>query len=234
MKSDIVDYSIEGMPIRKLDIAWAIDDVKSSLDLKTTTGECSNFLIEQLANHHCRIPQIFGSKLLLVDIHAIYDQIGFLEGAKLNRSAPTKKTKIFTEGPLKGLWQKHWFQASFIFQNLSNENQRHGSNLIFENLRKNFNNKIPYGQTINDKMAGILSQASVFNAYETRAKQKRHKNEGRLTGEWIIYAKSKGRNIYLTLATHDEDQQTIFSRCNPAENGFSELREKSPFKLSNS
>jgi len=42
---------------------------------------------------------------------------------------------------------------------------------------------------------------------------------GRLTGEWIIFAKHEGKRFYLTVALHGEDDASIHERivkwCQP-------------------
>jgi hypothetical protein len=37
----------------------------------------------------------------------------------------------------------------------------------------------------------------------------RRRNEGKMTGEWIIYAQREGRNFYLCLAKHDDGDEKI-------------------------
>jgi len=61
------------------DLDRAAQDVREWLRLKTTTGACSAGFICQLAEHLCRIPQSFGGRPLLVDVHAVFDEIGALD-----------------------------------------------------------------------------------------------------------------------------------------------------------
>jgi hypothetical protein len=50
-----------------------------------------------------------------------------------------------------------------------------------------------------------------------------------MTGEWIVFAKANGGNIYLTLARYDETNEVVFSRCSPAAQEFPELASLAPF-----
>ena len=34
----------------------------------------------------------------------------------------------------------------------------------------------------------------------------------RMTGDWIIFAKREGRNFYLGLGTHDDDDEALYQR----------------------
>ena len=48
--------------------------------------------------------------------------------------------------------------------------------------------------------------SAVVGLYAERSRDQR------LTGEWIVYARHEGRNYYLCLARHDEEDATIFDR----------------------
>jgi hypothetical protein len=54
------------------------------------------------------------------------------------------------------------------------------------------------------------------------------RKQSRLTGEWIVFAKANGRNIYLTLAGHDESNEAVLSRCSLAPEEFPELASLAP------
>jgi hypothetical protein len=171
---------------------------------------------------------MFGHRLLLVDVHAVFDQIGELEKAPFTRVAPTKPAKPFTAGPLKGLWRKHWFQASFLVTNVLNETEKYGEMLIRKHLNSEFGRDRWIGELITEKLAGKLVHAMVDGALSHRlggAERKR----SRLTGEWIIFAKANGRNIYLTLAGHGETNEAVLSRCSLAPEEFPELASLPPF-----
>ena len=54
-------------------------------------------------------------------------------------------------------------------------------------------------------MIGFLAHEIVIGGYHNRS------DRGRLTGEWIVYASQNGRNTYLTLGIHGDDD-AIFGR----------------------
>jgi hypothetical protein len=203
--------------------------VAELLALKLTTGRCAAALIGVLAGHWCRMPQMLGGRPLLIDIHAVADQIGALENAPLSRAAPTKPAAEFTAGPLKGLWHKHWFQAGFMIKNLIDENEKSGLGLIHRRLRKHYSGVKFDGKPIDETDVKLLAHAAVFDALDYRAGNARRGAKPRLTGEWIVFAKSQGRNIYLTLGSHDESNEAILQRCLPGVREFPDLECTQPF-----
>jgi hypothetical protein len=224
----IIGETCEGQEVSCAKIEAAAKDVKEWLKLKMTSGSCSTGLVCQLAGHYCRMPQMFGNRLLLVDIHAVFDQIGKLEKAPLTRAVPTKPAEPFTAGPLKGLWHKHWFQAGFLVTNLLNETEKHGDMFIRKHLNAAFGHDRWVGELMTEKLAGQLVRATVDGALSYRSGSAGRK-QSRMTGEWIVFAKANGRNIYLTLGGHDETDEAIFSRCSPALQEFPELALLAPF-----
>ena len=224
----IVATNNEGQDVSWAQIKSAADEVRDRLALKVTSGSCSTGLIYQLAGHHCRIPQWFGDRYLLVDIHQVYDQVGELEKTPLTRAAPTNRAKPFTAEPLKGLWHKHWFQADFLVANLLNETQKNGEMLIKRRLDQVFGRDSWEGQLLTKELAGQLADATVNGALNYRSGHS--KKSSRLTGEWIVFAKGRGgRNIYLALAGHRETNEAIFNRCALAPKEFPELSSTPPF-----
>ena len=109
----------------------------------------------------------------------------------------------FKHPPLKGFWKKHFFQTSFMGRNLMNEwkmeNPRSGK---FDNLHRTLN------KTTKDplQLSAMLAHNFVMDGFEKRSR------EGRLDGEWIIFAKHEGQNYYLTIAFHNEGDEVIFER----------------------
>ena len=224
----IIGKTCEGQDVTWAKVEAAAKDVREWLDLKMTSGSYSTGLVHQLAAHYCRIPQVFGNRILLVDVHAVFNQIGELEKATLTRVVRTKPAELFTVGPLKGLWHKHWFQASFLVTNLLNETQKHGEMLIRKHLNAEFGRDRWIGETMTEKFAGRLVHALVNGGLSHRSGSAARK-PSRLTGEWIIFAKTRGRNIYLTLAGHDETNEAVLSRCALALKEFPELASLEPF-----
>ena len=129
---------------------------------------------------------------------SIIDEIKNLEG-----DGPQQQTKPASEFKgvhLKGLWHKHFFAAnlSLITHNISN--QLAGGKLgklvgdIFDP------NKSP---VVTKEMIGELSHRVVVESLEDRA------SDGKLTGEWIVFAKHQGQNYYLCLTTHESGDENI-------------------------
>lgn len=197
--ADIVGYSTEGEPVTFEDVMLAAREVTELFSLKVTTGRCAKTLIAQAAGHWCRLEQRFGERSLLVDVHAVADQIGALERAPMSRAAPTKPATMFT-GALEGLWHQHWFQAGFVIENLLQESERAAVGLIYRRLRDYYGRKKFYGKPIDEIDIKLMTHAMVFDALNWRAGNGKPGIQGRprLTGEWIVFAKSNGSNIYLT------------------------------------
>lgn len=223
-----VGITTEGKTVSWSDISDAVRDVREYLALRLTTGACAARFLYDLAGHWCRMPQSFGGKPLLVDVHAVIDQIGEMERAQNSRAMPTKAASRF-DGPLEGLWHKHWFQAPFMPRNLANEMEKHGESLIVRRLIERYGRDGWDSRTIDTEMVGLLAEASVFGALEHRAGNTGRGATSRLTGEWIVFARAGGRNIYLTLGGHEEPNQAILDRCLPAVREFKELAITEPF-----
>jgi hypothetical protein len=223
----IIGQTPEGKAVTWADIEQAVATIEKWLTLKLTTGTCAKGLIYQLAGNYCRIPQRFGSRWILADVHAVLDQIALMENAPLTRAVTTKPAQPL-RGDLKGLWHKHWFQASFIATNLLNEMDKNGEMLLRKFLNAKFGRQGWQGQTITESLAGELAHVSSDGALSHRAGHDRQKSS-RLTGEWIVYAKAARRNIYLALAGHTETDADILERCRYVPNEFPELRGEPPF-----
>lgn len=225
----VAGETIEGDAVSWSQIHAATDYVREWLHLKLVRGACAGGLIHQLAGHWCRMPEQFGSFPIVVDVHAVMDQIGTLEGAPMTRAIETKPPERFDTGPLVGLWHKHWFQASFMLHNLMNENEKNGLSLFYRELNLQFPRKEWVGQQIDKRMTQLLAHASVDQAFRHRRGAGKRAGQSRLTGEWIVYAQLGGKNYYLTLAGHGEDKVQIFGRCAPAIDEFPELSQLEPF-----
>lgn len=226
---DLIGHSAEGQPVTWGEIENAVRELREWAALKSTTGQFSTYLLYQLAGHWCRMPQPFGAHHLLVDVHEVLNQIGLMERAPLSQAAPTKKAEQFTNGPLVGLWHKHWFQASFIPRNLLEENEKYGVQLLYRALNARFGKDGWEGKTVDKEVIWLLTSATVDGALENRAGRLCPGKRSRLTGEWIVFAQCKARRIYLTLAGHDDDQSEVLKRCMIAVREFPELAHQLPF-----
>lgn len=167
--------------------AWALRDVRDWLDLKMRTGRYASGFAAELAAHMMSRHY---------SVHAIYDEIGILEGADA-RPSTTKPATPFVRPPLVGLWHKHHHQAQFLPKNLLQELYRPGT--VEAACAPHL------GRTV-EEAAGAIAYELVIGAYTRRAA------ESRVTGEFIVYApQPDGSNLYLTLGSHG-DYAAIRSR----------------------
>lgn len=160
----------------------ALVGIHAWLNLKRGTGRYAHgFLVEMAINSMSR----------LFHIHAIYDEIGKLEGIDTIPSMTKKPRQM--RAPLRGLWHKHYFQASFIPHNLSNEAEKMSRDGRWEAMIAPH-----YGKFLHE-VIGQISHEMVIGAYERRARDRR------ITGEFIVYEpQADGSNYYLTLGKHGE------------------------------
>jgi hypothetical protein len=110
----------------------------------------------------------------------------------------TKAATPFKRPPLLGFWHKHFFQAKFLLKNLRNEWSP--KNPQFVSVVDEF---------CRDAHVGKFTHEAVIGLYERRC------GFGTITGEWIVYAPIGGRNLYLTLGKHGEEQAVLenIKRC---------------------
>ena len=59
---------------------------------------------------------------------------------------------------------------------------------------------------VTEKMINELAHRASVESFEQRA------SDGKLTGEWIVFAKHEGKNYYLCLATHRTSDQSIHNK----------------------
>src|ERR1700687_1167953 len=97
-----------------------------------------------------------------------------------------KRASTFNKTPLKGLWHKHFFSANFLLNNIILGLGKNGiQNLVNDVMDPNRSN------TITQEMINELSQRVTREPFEIRQKQ------GKITGEWVIFAKHGGKNYCL-------------------------------------
>jgi hypothetical protein len=165
-----------------------------------------------------RYSKLFVFKLLLYTKVEGTEPAFILEELKALESLPnnaifTKPPTQFTRQPLRGLWHKHFFDARFVPNNIAIHMQ---GKRLEETVKRIFDHaKSP---TVTKGMIEELAQAVSHGALQER------EGQGKLTGEWIVFAKDQGKNYYLTLATHTEgDQQTFDEIRNMAYSDFAFL-----------
>jgi hypothetical protein len=177
-------------------------EVEGWLQIKLVTGRCSNLLMDELAAH------MQGRTL---NVFVVYDEIGGLEGAPLTRPRSTKPATAFRGPVLGGLWHKHYSTPAFIGRNLLN----HWTPARLAVLTKEVaeDDSVPA-----NRKESLLSYRMVMEGHQERHRQ------GRVTGEWIVYARGTAANTYLTLASHTEEDDAIRARVDQAAREFPGLQ----------
>lgn len=168
-----------------------------------------------------RVSTVFLAQILqlqlnrVVNVHSLLDEVKRLEQNSTVRF--TRKAEVFKHYPLKGLYKKHFYDASFLVMNLrSHFGIDFGGNKLFNQM---FNEALATGDI--DQFINQLSHNGTIGAYEKRASQ------GKVTGEWIVFQRSNEKNYYLTVAAHNEGDENIFKRVETCyDMDFSFLRSK--------
>lgn len=172
----------------------SLDEARAEVDgwlneVKLRTGKCSRLLRDQLAE---------GMRCRTINVFAVYDEIGQMEGSDPPRHTGTKPAKRLNR-KLQGLMHKHYKVSSLGSFALNQKNHW---------LRKDSQTKLDevVNEFCRDGHAGRLTHALVLGAHEARHVA------NQMTGEWIVYAQVAGVNYYLTLATHKEPDAVIEAR----------------------
>jgi len=180
----------------------AIEDVRSRLKIKLSSGLCSTVLVGQIARHYCHLGERFADSIEFYHGSTILDTIELLESGKL-------KGREFTRSRLiGGLYKEHHSalaQASFISKN------------IFNGLNERAL------QSAKERSEGSLS--GLLNTLHSDIIQQRKEDES-LTGEWIVFTRIGNVNYYLCLATHKEGEgqaEIIYDKIKPALEEFPAL-----------
>lgn len=131
------------------------------------------------------------------DAEFVLDAIDGLEG--LRSAGNIKQASQFRHPPLHPLWHQHFSAPRHLVRNLG---ERWGvarganGNRDLDHLIKHVVHEHP---ATGDRWPGILAHRFGHGYFE-RAQQ------GRLTGDWIVFAQHEGAKYYLDLATHEEGQ----------------------------
>jgi hypothetical protein len=133
------------------------------------------------------------------DPRAILQPVLDLEMGKTN--AGLKPATSFNNAPLNGLWHQHFFSAHFLVQNLRLGLGENGT-------KKRVDERLGPGVITQEKIAEFSRRIAV-EPFEQR------QSDGKVTGEWIVFAKHGGKNYYLSLNVHSRDKagdQFIYDR----------------------
>jgi hypothetical protein len=158
------------------------------------TNRCSSAILLDL---------FFGAEFLGLNPFADAEEIRSLEKREISQ---TKKAKPFAGPVLRGLWHKHYINrdVASLAQNVKNALDDYGIPLFEEKMKeakiaveKRFSTKEDVPKIVNDVVAKNLA---------------RRRNEGKMSGEWIIYAQHESQNFYLCLAKHNDGDEKIRER----------------------
>jgi hypothetical protein len=133
-----------------------------------------------------------------VDPHQVISEIKHLEG--LGTSRQTKEAAEFKGSVLRGLWHKHFFPMlpSTFAHNITKHFGKNGLeklvNEVFDSAKSN---------VVTREMINNLARRVVEDPIVDRG------SAGKLTGEWIIFAKENGQNYYLSISPHTSDDENL-------------------------
>jgi hypothetical protein len=161
------------------------------LDAVMMTGRYSTLLASEL-DAHIRNRSLHS--------HLITDEIAALEGALRTSQTKKKRGKRFGGKWLKGLWHKHFFQPSYMLENL----KLHWTE---QRIKETFGEQMSIDEVIHHFVGGYAARAGLK----------------RLTGEYFIFAKQDEIAYYLTLAKHNEDDEVVWRRCKACAAEFPQL-----------
>lgn len=179
----------------------ARSEIDDWLDLKLKNGKCSSLLRDELAE---------ALRHRTTSVHAIFDEIGQLDGSDPPRNLGTQPARAF-DRELQGLMHKHYKHSSLT--SLARNQMNHWRSK--DNQSKLNEIKAEFAQGGDTRK---IAQRLVISAHE-----KRHA-ANQVTGEWIVYATLAGVNYYLTLATHKELKAERKERVRSCFTEFPQLR----------
>lgn len=144
-------------------------------------------------------------KLNGIDPLQVIEELRFLEGAR--PSLQTKPASPFKGDHLKGLWHKHFMPAlpSVMAHNIVNQLGKNGTRKIVEEVLDPAKSPV-----VTREMIEELSHRIVVESIEERGSQ------GKLTGEWIVFAKEDPGNYYLGIWSHKAGDESIVSSIKAA------------------
>ncbi|SRR6266436_4125370 len=185
-------------------------EVAEELAARLPDAEISPMLRIQLAwlrsGHVCS----FGGKVHAFDYRVIVDEIAHLENPSLPTS--TKRAEPLS-GMLKGFWYKHFFEARMLPNNLKEEITINFDRLWHRDFLKARRADLVLRDTTDvGRLTGLIAQTLVHGAFLNRLGANSPTTKSRVTGEWLVFAKNKGRNVYLTVAVHAESNAAVATR----------------------
>lgn len=150
------------------------------------------------------------SDLLMFDIYVYEEEFGIsphdiistiknLEAGEPHSGI--KPATQFRNTPLKGLWHKHFFSAHFLVQNINIANGKNGVADVVKEVMENSSSPVVTREMIREIAHRVTNDAV-----------NQRDQSGKITGEWVIFAKNNGKNYYLCANTHNAGDQFIYDR----------------------
>lgn len=143
---------------------------------------------------------LLNEKYMGLDPQLVIAEIKHLEG--VGPPMQTKPASVFRGNVLKGLWHKHFFvnHPSAAAHNILNQLGANGLSKIVDEVMDP-----KKSSTITKEMINEVANRVVSETLSERA------DAGKLTGEWIVFAKENGQNYYLSINTHENDDEKTAS-----------------------
>ena len=130
----------------------------------------------------------------------VLSEVNHLEGRA--PSQQTKPASEFTGSTLKGLWHKHFLPTlpSTFAHNIKNHFGKNGLKNLIDEIFDPSKNSVVTQEMINELSHRVVEEPIVDRGAA-----------GKLTGEWIIFAKEAGQNYYLCICPHTSGDENIAS-----------------------
>jgi hypothetical protein len=131
----------------------------------------------------------------------------YLETPSKRRVSSTKPATRFVTRPLDRFWHKHFSSARHIVHNIGATwgiNRGGAGNQSLDAMLRQVAEECGDDPTM---WKNVLSYRFVVEGYVARAQCRPRQREGRVTGDWILFAKHAGENYYLALANHADGDE---------------------------
>jgi hypothetical protein len=198
----------------EIDLRFEAQVVDSFLRSAVTTGRIANTLRNQLVMFFAGVPAIRQKSKYVFDAEAIIRTIRDLEHKGALSSKGPQQIK---KGALAGLWKAHFFQSSFIPQNILNENANNrGMARLVKAVHQKYGS-FPTEKLIDEQDIEMFARTLVGDALDQRSAS------GKLTGEHLFFAMHDGKRFFLHVDSHETTDEEKIQFISPAVLEFSEL-----------
>lgn len=145
----------------------------------------------------------FGTEFVGLNPWTVVDEVKSLEKQGASR---TKSATPFRGSRLGGLWHKHYMNGGVasLAQNLSSELDRRGNK-----FSPFFEERIEEARAAGEERFVTREDLPKIAKDIVMSNLARRRNEGRMTGEWIIYAEHESQKFYLCLGKHNDSDDKL-------------------------